>query len=88
MIILQKNISQTLSNRGFNLEPRKYIPHLTLGRVRSSRRLELPPKGFFNAAPGFDAVMLIEKVNVMRSDLQSHGAVHTLLAECGMGNHY
>ncbi len=86
MITLQTNIFQALSSRGFNLEQRKYIPHLTLGRVRSNRRLELPP-GFFNSAPSSAAAMLIEKVNVMRSDLQSNGAVHTMLAECRLGKH-
>ncbi len=87
MITLQKNLFQSLSNRGFNLEQRKYIPHLTLGRVRSSGRLELPPE-FFHSAQSSAATMLIERVNIMRSDLQSGGAVHTKLAECGIGNHY
>ncbi|MCK5218265.1 RNA 2',3'-cyclic phosphodiesterase [bacterium] len=84
MITLQKNIFRALSSRGFNLEKRKYVPHLTLGRVRVGKCIVLPPE-YFNPVPGSAATMLIEKVNVMRSDLQSSRALHTLLAECELG---
>lgn len=86
MITLQKNIFQALSNRGFNLEKRKYIPHLTLGKIRPGRRIKPPPE-YFNATHNSAADMLIEKVNVMRSDLPANGAVHTVLAECRLGSH-
>ncbi|MBI5378790.1 MAG: RNA 2',3'-cyclic phosphodiesterase [Nitrospirae bacterium] len=82
---LQEGIEETCTRLGFPPEGRPYQPHLTLGRVQGSRRLEALREavaGLQGQAVGaFDA----REVVLMQSDLRPSGAVYTPLATLPLG---
>ncbi len=82
---LQGEIDEACTRLGFPAEGRPYQPHLTLGRVQSSRRLETLREavaGLRGQTLGaFDA----REVVLMRSDLRPSGAVYTPLATLPLG---
>ena len=80
---LQRAIEGNLAALGFPPEERGFSPHLTLGRVRkevgSGERRRLGQLIEATAA-GQLGGMMVEAINVMRSDLKPTGAVYTQLA--------
>ena len=79
LLRLHGNIEDELAREGFPRDQKRFAPHLTIGRIRSSRgaseaadRLIL--KGF--EAEDFTA----SEVIVMRSDLNPRGSIYTRLA--------
>lgn len=80
---LQRAIEENLAALGFPREKRGFSPHLTLGRVRrevgSGERRRL---GQLIGSTATDQLggMMVEAINVMRSDLKPTGAVYTQLA--------
>ena len=78
---LQQEIEDGTASLGFKQENRKYVPHLTLGRFRSSRdkrvlldKVELYKNNEFGL---FD----VGSVCLMKSDLGPAGAKYTKLSE-------
>lgn len=82
---IQREIEMGLSPLGFERENRKFSPHLTLGRFRSSQ----------GKRPFMDKVELLKdssygmidvrSVSLMRSDLGPAGARYTKIAEISLG---
>jgi 2'-5' RNA ligase len=82
---LQVNIRGLLKERGFSIEKRPFIPHLTLGRVRSSRgRIDLLNvlKSVKNEYFGRFSVT---RAVLMKSVLSSRGAEYSLVHEGLLG---
>ncbi|GBD97412.1 2',5' RNA ligase family [bacterium BMS3Abin06] len=82
---LQNEIEAGMTSLGFERENRKYTPHLTLGRFRSSQgkgplleKIEL----FKNRKYG---LINVGAVALMRSDLSPSGARHSVIAEIFLG---
>lgn len=82
---LQKTIEDAMASLGFEKENRKFAPHLTLGRFRSSygkesllEKIELNSDREFGHIP----VMMI---CLMKSDLSPAGAKYTRIAEIPLG---
>lgn len=75
---ISEALNVKLEALGFSRERRPFKPHLTIGRVKSSRHLQpvliqLLNRGF--PAQSFD----VQSVLLMRSDLKPEGAVYTVL---------
>ncbi len=77
LINLQKSIETELESEGFPGEERKFSPHLTVGRIRSGRRLDMPLETF-TAYPFVPVEFRVEKVDLMKSELHTSGAVYTI----------
>lgn len=78
LVDMAKKIEDSLSVLGFKKEGRRYSAHLTMGRVRSPRRIGETVDAIH--ALGFSGgAFRIEEVCVMKSDLKSTGAVYTAL---------
>ncbi len=79
LIRMAERIDSALSPMGFQKDRRPFSPHLTIGRVRSTKRIEdtiaFMRKSEWNAG-SFEA----EAVAVMKSDLRPAGALYTPLA--------
>ena len=82
---LQKQIETCLEKIGFRPEDRPFRPHLTLGRMKSSRgkeelagRMERYREEEFG---GFE----VEKVILFKSDLRPTGPIYTPLRELRLG---
>jgi 2'-5' RNA ligase len=82
---LQKGIEDGLSSLGFNPENRRFVPHLTLGRFRSSAgKHDLHNRIEQNkdlSLGSFDVM----SVSLMRSDLSPAGARYTRIAGISLG---
>ncbi|UCD34456.1 MAG: RNA 2',3'-cyclic phosphodiesterase [Nitrospiraceae bacterium] len=82
---LQRDIERGLSALGFDSEERPFVPHLTVGRVRSSlgkRQLIEKVDGFRDA---LFAEVDVRSVALMKSDLSPAGAHYTALARISLG---
>jgi 2'-5' RNA ligase len=78
---LQEEVEQILSTIGFEREDRPFSPHLTIGRIRSSRGKDfllnameaLKDKDFGN--------IRADRISLMKSDLKPTGAQYSVVAE-------
>lgn len=82
---LQKQIETQLEKVGFQPEDRPFHPHLTLGRMRSSRgkgdlvgRIEKHKEEEFGD-------LQVERVVLFKSDLKPTGPIHTPLGDVKLG---
>jgi 2'-5' RNA ligase len=75
---LAEDLDSCLSVLGFEREKRSYSPHLTLGRVRSPKRIDavidMMRSTTFQAGDFINEAILL-----MKSDLRPDGAVYTVL---------
>lgn len=78
LIRLASNLDSRLTALGFEREKRSYSPHLTLGRVRSSKRIE-SVMDLFHSAAFQESDFYCEDIHLMKSDLRPEGAVYTVL---------
>jgi RNA 2',3'-cyclic 3'-phosphodiesterase len=81
---LQKNIENNMEPLGFKPEARPFSPHLTLGRVRDGARPdEIQRIGKLLSETQFAALHNIEvsKINLLKSQLTSAGAIHTVIGK-------
>jgi len=85
LISLQKQIEAQLEKIGFQPEDRPFHPHLTLGRMKSSRgkdelvgRMEKHKEEEFGDLP-------VEKVVLFKSDLRPSGPIYTPLGDMKLG---
>jgi len=78
LLSLQKSIEEGLENLGFAREQRRFSPHLTLGRVRSSEGLNAVRQALENTALP-PVQFTVNQVVVMQSQLRPSGAVYSPL---------
>ena len=84
LIRLQRQIEDVLFARNFVREPRPFSPHLTIGRVRS-------PKGLgtltdlVKKAPFQTLDFPVDRVAVIKSDLETSGPKYTVLEHAPLG---
>ena len=78
---LQNNIETALEEKGFSREDRAFTPHLTVGRVRSPRKLSRLVDVFLK-----DKIVIepfkVEEVIVYKSQLTPRGPLYSPLARC------
>ena len=85
LISLQKQIDTRLEKIGFQPEDRPFHPHLTLGRMKSSRgKDELVGRMEKHKEEEFGDLQ-VEKVILFKSDLRPSGPIYTLLKEMKLG---
>ncbi|MBI5665648.1 MAG: RNA 2',3'-cyclic phosphodiesterase [Nitrospirae bacterium] len=83
---IQQEIDTVMSSLGFQPEDRKFTPHLTLGRFRSSGgKLALINKigSYKDYSVG---IIDVNHISFMRSDLGPAGAKYTRIASIPLGN--
>lgn len=71
---LKEAVDQALVPIGWELEDRSFRPHLTLGRVKDSRKV----KGFEWKAAIEPLLIPVESIHLIESDLQRAGPVYTV----------
>lgn len=84
LMALQRRVALEMAELGFELEARPYRPHLTLGRVESPQRREKPDRFIEWMMEGKDlniGTCRMEKVVLMKSELQPGGSVYLSLFE-------
>jgi 2'-5' RNA ligase len=85
LAMFQKELEGTLAKIGFEPEDRPFQPHLTLGRMKSSRgKDDLVGKMEKHREEEFGNVE-VEKVVLFKSDLRPSGPIYTALKELRLG---
>lgn len=88
LLALQRAVERELQRLGFPKEERPFTPHLTLARVREGadpRQAAALGQAAAQSQMGEVAQMRVERVSVMRSDLQPSGAVYHELYAAPLG---
>lgn len=80
LLRLQQQIETELAEEGFEKEKRKFSPHLTVGRVKFAGHLEELLKSFMEY-PFPEMNFIVERVQIMRSELKPDGAVYSVQRE-------
>ena len=78
-------VEEAMEEEGFEKEKRSFKSHITIGRIRTSKKLEKLEKeaGKIKVNP---AVSHITKVVLFKSDLTPRGAIYTPLATADFGS--
>jgi 2'-5' RNA ligase len=82
----QKQIEIQLEKIGFQPENRSFHPHLTLGRMKSSRGKEVLVGRMEKYREEVFGDFQVERVVLFKSDLKPSGPIYTLLKEMKLGN--
>ena len=85
LILFQKQIETQLEKIGFQPEDRPFHPHLTLGRMKSSRGKEEMVERMEKHREEEFGDFQVERVILFKSDLKPSGPVYTLLREMKLG---
>jgi len=78
---LQQAVAEGVAQLGFAPESRSFTPHVTLGRVRSSRGVRELTSRIASANNTPFGWVSVDRMVLMRSQLESHGARYTVLHE-------
>jgi 2'-5' RNA ligase len=85
LIHLQKQMESSLEKIGFPSEDRSFHPHLTLGRVKSSRGKGVLSAKIEKYREEEYGEFRIERVVLFKSDLKPSGSIYTALREVKLG---
>lgn len=86
LVSFQKQLEKELEKIGFEPEERAFHPHLTLGRMKSSKgREELAGRMERHKEEEFGNFQ-VERVVLFKSDLKPTGPIYTPLRELRLGN--
>jgi 2'-5' RNA ligase len=85
LIPFQKQLETELEKIGFEPEKRAFQPHLTLGRVNSSRGKEELSRRMERYREENFGEISVERVILFKSDLKPTGAIYTSLGEVKLG---
>jgi len=84
---LQQRIESSLETLGFTPESRKFVPHLTLARVRNQALFsERQRLGELITSTSFEAVhdIKVGSISLMRSQLTRQGAIYSRISSAGL----
>ncbi len=75
------NLEERLARIGFAKEKRPFSPHLTLGRVKSSKGRERLIEALSLVKASNLGNMRVTKISIMKSELRPEGPIYTILEE-------
>ena len=82
---LQADVEEELAEIGFRVENRRYVPHLTLGRVgRGSHGNAILAERLTKLSEYNGGVMAVDEVTVYESVLEREGPVYHVLARAAL----
>lgn len=84
VIKLQGKIEDFLKKFNFEQEDRRYIPHLTIGRVKSPKNTERLQELMRTKNSVQFGNMTVGDVSIIRSDLKPEGPVYTVLEKIAL----
>lgn len=79
LVRAQGRVEAALSPLGFSPEGRAFAPHLTLGRIRSPKHVDLLGRAIGGVAEELFGEVVVDRIDLMRSDLKPGGAVYSVL---------
>lgn len=83
---LAREVEDALEKAGFRREPRAYVPHLTLGRVRAGRgAADELIRGLATLRDVLFGNIVVKNICLMQSELRPEGARYRRLGEMPLG---
>jgi 2'-5' RNA ligase len=86
LVFIQRELEKELTKSGFEPEEKSFHPHLTLGRVRSSRGRDELVGGMEKYREEEFGNFQVEKMVLFRSDLRPSGPIYASLGEVRLGS--
>ncbi len=83
LVEIAGRLESAFSGYGFPAEGKKFVPHITLGRVRKGRKFETLRNSAVSVHAG-DIVSPADHITLFKSELTSAGAIHTPIARLRM----
>lgn len=83
---LQRDIEETMAGLGFKKEDRLFLPHLTIGRVKSPKSKEQLLKMIETLKDRDFGIIYVKKISLMKSELKPKGAQYTIIDEFDLKN--
>ena len=77
---IKKELDVELENIGFYMDKKSFVPHLTIGRVKSKISSDIIK------TLDFTATSSVKEINLMESRLYSHGPVYINVLRCPLKN--
>lgn len=81
MIRLVNEVESSMEKFGFPREKRPFRPHLTIGRVREINHPSAMTKALENPTVGEIGEFTVDKVSLIKSQLDPAGSIYTTLSE-------
>ena len=82
---LHRDIDEALSVLGFEREERRFSPHLTIGRVKEKKGVDLVVKELSTFDGALFGTIHVAEVVLMRSTLKPSGAEYSPITVCRLG---
>ncbi|NOZ63108.1 MAG: RNA 2',3'-cyclic phosphodiesterase [Calditrichaeota bacterium] len=82
---LASQIDKQVSHLGFEKEKRKYSAHLTIGRVKDSRSIDLVKKRILENKDFSAGEFTAKSIFLIKSQLTGAGPIYTILKEIKLG---
>ncbi len=82
---IQKDMDTEFAQLGFAAEDRPFSPHLTVGRVRSQKRITEMMRRFTEFRTADFGIVEVKGIRIMKSELKPAGAEYTCIAEIPIG---
>ena len=86
LVALHGDLEKPLTKLGYRREERRYKPHITLGRVRSSAPADGLAKALAQQATWKGGETLVRELHVMSSELTSRGPNYTILSRAPLAS--
>lgn len=83
---MQKDVDAVMTGFGFAPEVRPFSPHLTVGRVRSLKKVAELTKRFADFRRSDFGRVGISAIHIMKSELKPAGAEYSSLCRISLGN--
>jgi len=81
LVKLNERISAAMRPFDVKIEDRKYVPHMTLGRVASPKNMDALIEAFKKLSSQSFGILHVGSVELMLSDLRPSGPVYTVAAK-------
>lgn len=81
LVALQKNVERELADAGFPPDSKRFSPHLTFGRVKSSRGTARLKSALKNVPQARSGPFGVSAVRLYKSQLTPKGSIYTVLGE-------
>ncbi|MDP2166892.1 MAG: RNA 2',3'-cyclic phosphodiesterase [Thermodesulfovibrionales bacterium] len=82
---LQAAVEAAMSGLGFDPEEKRFVPHLTVGRVRSERGKDALSKGIVSLEGVSFGFVEVRSVSLMKSELSPKGPKYSVLYDIPLG---
>lgn len=87
LVALADSLAAALARRGFELDRRRFSPHLTIGRMPATPKDPTPRSPGAGALPTGERAFVVSRIALVESRLHPGGSIYRVLEEAPLGAH-